>query len=58
MHIEIDIFEIITLLFFLTFFKWLFRFIIIALIGKLVSNLKEKGSNSLKEFQENMKKGE
>lgn len=58
MQIEIPTIEILTILFFATFFKWLFRFGILVVLGKLLSNLKEKGSTSLKEFQEKMSKGE
>lgn len=58
MQIEIDTLEILVLIFGYFTSKWIFRFLIMALIAKTLNSLKEKGSSSLKEFQEKMKQGE
>lgn len=55
MSINLPVFEIITILFFMSLFKWLFRFGIMILIVKVMNSLKERGKESLKEFQENIK---
>lgn len=58
MSINLPFLEIVGIIFFYFSIRWFFRFGIIVFIGKLLSNLKEKGSSSLKEFQEKMAKGE
>lgn len=58
MTIEIPTLEILFLLFSFYAFKWLFRILVLMIISKLISSLKEKGSTSLKDFQEKMTKGE
>jgi hypothetical protein len=42
-HIEIDVVEIIVLIFFYTLFKWLFRGIIIVVVIKAINLVKKKG---------------
>jgi hypothetical protein len=55
LHFEIDVFEIVTLLFFYSFFKWLFRFGVLVLIAKVLGGLKERGAGKIAEFQEQLR---
>lgn len=52
MHVEIDVFEIILLVFFYFFFKWSFRLVILVVIGRLIGQLKEKGEEKLNEVRD------
>lgn len=57
MLINLPVFEIVTIMFFYFFFRWFFRFGVIALLVKMISILKDKGKDSLKEFEEKLKGG-
>lgn len=47
MHIEIDVMELIVLIFFYTLFKWLFRGVIVILFIRVLEGIKRKGQESI-----------
>jgi hypothetical protein len=51
-HIEIDVMEMVVLIFFYCFFKWLFRGIIVIFFIKLVDLVKRKGEAKIGEIKE------
>jgi hypothetical protein len=50
-HIEIDVMEMIVLIFFYCFFKWLFRGIIVIFFIKLIDLVKRKGEAKIGEIK-------
>lgn len=51
MHIELDVFEILVLIFSVYAFKWLFRLIVLGLIAKVVGDIKNKAKGAIEDVQ-------
>lgn len=54
-ELNLPVFEVVTIIFFYYFFKWFFRGGVVFLFIKVLSQLKEKGKGSLKEFEKSLK---
>lgn len=57
MDINLPVFEILVILFFAVGFKWLFRFLVLALGAKIISGVKAKAEASVKEHLNTLKEG-
>lgn len=51
MHIEIDVLEMLVLIFSVYAFKWLFRLIVLGLIAKGISEAKNKAKGAIENVQ-------
>lgn len=51
MHIEIDVLEMIVLIFSYTFCKWLFRGLIIAFVIRMIDQVKKKGMEKIENIK-------
>lgn len=51
MHIELDVFEIVTVIFSVYAFKWLFRLVLLGVITKLISEMKNKAKGAIEDVQ-------
>lgn len=47
MHIEVDIWEIVFLIFSYTFFKWMFRGVIVVFVLKVITAIQKKGAEKI-----------
>lgn len=51
MHIEIDVMEMLVLIFSVYAFKWLFRLLVLGLIAKGISEAKNKAKGAIEDVQ-------
>lgn len=57
MTINLPVFEIITILFFLSAFKWLFRGLVLFVVAKVIAGVKQKAEDTVKEHLSTLKEG-
>lgn len=51
MHIELDVLEIVTIIFSVYAFKWLFRLVLLAVVAKVINEAKNKAKGAIEDVQ-------